>query len=367
MKPCALAIVAAAGCLQPEVPDERACGREDRRTFPVYVDRAIDLLVVLDRTPSMAERDATLRANAPYFANILQQVEGGLPDLHMAVVTSDLGGLGVAGCASGDGGRFLGAERCGLTRRFLAARNGDAGLAAAFSCLLDVPLSTCPVSQPIGALVRALDGTNPSNDGFRREDAYLVFLIITDSDDCSLIDRDALAGLGSEAEVDVRCATLGEPALASIEDSIDWLRPIDPARLIGSLIAGDAPRLEMLEAALPERFTSNDVRGPNWGDALIQLGGWGPAVGNSCFEGGIDLELGVPGIQPRCEGTFSTKDGSRRLPWCHELGATTPCMRAIEDQMWCPGDVTRIVVDIGDRRIPGGAWADVRCELPCDS
>jgi hypothetical protein len=117
---------------------------------------------------------------------------------------------------------------------------------------------------------------------------------------------------------------------------------------------------------LPERFSSTDVFNDNWGDALIQVGGgWGPIIGNSCFEGGIDLEPGVPGVQPRCEGSFHTQDGSTRLPWCHEPGAARPCMRVVEDSQYCPDDISRIVVDIAERRIPGGAWADVRCELPC--
>jgi hypothetical protein len=195
-----------------------------------------------------------------------------------------------------------------------------------------------------------------------------MVVIITDGDDCSLIERAALAGLSSEEAVDLRCASLGEPALASVGDSIDWLRPDDPRLLIVGLVGlvgGAAPRLAELEAALPERFTSTDVAGPHWADALTMLAGWGTVVGNPCFDRAIDLEPSVPGYQPECVGSLGTRDGWTPLPWCHDPGAAPPCMRVYEDPLACP-DLVAVNVDVGDERIIGGAWAEIRCAMSCD-
>lgn len=360
-----LAALALAACVDTPPAGHPACGREIQRTIPLPQPMAIDLLFVVDRSGSMDGEQATLLGNARGFATNLEQIEGGLPDLHMAVVTSDLGAQGVAGCGLGDGARFLGAQRCGISGTFLSARRGDQGVADAFSCLLDLPFSACGVSQPIAAMVRALDGSEPENDGFRRPGAYLVVVVITDGDDCSLIDRSALSGLASEDAVDARCAMLGEPPLASIGDSIDWIRPDDPKFLIGVLIADQAPRLAQLEAALPERFTRVDASGPNWGDAFVQLGGWGPPIANPCFDPAIDLQPTVPGIQPECVGSLHTQSGSTRLPWCAQPGASPPCMRAHEDSQTCLDEVA-IDVELGDERIVGDVWADIRCALACD-
>lgn len=365
---CAAATAAGllAGCVERAPVGDRVCGRETQRAIPLVRDRALDILFVLDRTMSMADQDETLRANARAFANVLAQIEGGLPDLHVAVISADLGGQGVAGCGAGDGARFLGGQRCGLSGPFLHARTADADYFATFSCLLEAPLSTCPVNQPIAAAVRSLDGSEPANDGFRREGAYLVIVVITDGDDCSLIERGVLAGLTSEDAVDARCSSLGEPPLASVRDSIDWLRPVDPKRLIGTLIAGTPPRLAALRDALPERFTDVDIFGPNWADAFIQLSGWSTPIGNPCFDAAIDLEPTVPGIQAECVGSLVTDAGDVPLPWCREPGASPPCMRAIEDPQMCPTELASIQVDLGDERIAGGAVAEIRCALPCD-
>ena len=145
-----------------------------------------------------------------------------------------------------------------------------------------------PNQRASDAIYVALDASGAWNYGFRREDAFLLVVFITDGDDCSLVDPGALEGLTMEAAVDIRCAALAEPPLASIADSIDWIRPRDPKMLIGAVIGGTPPRLAQLEAALPERYTYTDIAGPHWSDALAQLAGWGPPRGNQCLEEDID-------------------------------------------------------------------------------
>ena len=84
-------------------------------------NRSLDLLFVIDDSPSMADKQANLAANFPTFINVLNSAPGGLPDLHIGVVTTDvgttgtevtgpgpaIGQLGNGGCSgTGDGGNL---------------------------------------------------------------------------------------------------------------------------------------------------------------------------------------------------------------------------------------------------------------------
>jgi hypothetical protein len=190
-------------------------------------------------------------------------------------------------------------------------------------------------------------------------------VFITDGDDCSLVEDGVLAGLTTEDAVDARCAMLGEPPLASIGDSIGWVPRADPRMLIGVLIGGTPPRLSQVAAALPERNNHVDISQPNWGDALVQLAGWGPSVGNPCLVPEIDMEPTIPGIQPECVASFHTHDASTLLSWCNQPGASSPCMRLVADPLSCP-DSPKLDIEGIDEHIVGGAWVDVHCAIPCE-
>src|SRR5436190_22399685 len=76
--------------------------------FIVDPNRNIDILFMIDNTAGRLVQDNLLR-NFPTFVNALRAFPGGLPNLHIAVITSDLGaGDGsIAGCSAtgGDAGR----------------------------------------------------------------------------------------------------------------------------------------------------------------------------------------------------------------------------------------------------------------------
>ena len=54
-------------------------------------DHDVDILFLVDNSGSMDEEQASLRANFPRFMNILQTIEGGAPNMHIGVATSNLG------------------------------------------------------------------------------------------------------------------------------------------------------------------------------------------------------------------------------------------------------------------------------------
>src|SRR6266516_4025975 len=84
-----------AGCPSRSVgvvdPDQAPVEYKD---IPVEFNRDIDILFVIDDSPSMADKQANLVANFHRFVETLQTIEGGLPNVHIAVVTSDLGTKG---------------------------------------------------------------------------------------------------------------------------------------------------------------------------------------------------------------------------------------------------------------------------------
>jgi hypothetical protein len=194
-----------AGCGSGCMTDEVSLGgnAEDVYTLvadvpPVFV-RDLDLLFVVDNTASMMARRAEILASFTQLANRLAFLEGGMPDLHLGVVTSDLGAgsPSVAGCsAAGEDGvlRRMHSPGCGpIEEMFLTdvsagedrVRNFAGSLTQAFDCMLPRQTSACPYTQPLGAARRALDGRHASNTGFLRDEAVLAVVFVAGSDDCS--------------------------------------------------------------------------------------------------------------------------------------------------------------------------------------
>jgi hypothetical protein len=175
------------------------------QSFAVVPTRnQLDLLFVVDDAGAATEQ-AKLAAQVPSFVQLLESAPGGTPDLHVAVVTSDLGAATNAplGCSpSGDAGAFqpgpASGGPCGGTplpagATYLAQngalRNFTGDLGSALGCLLRVGGNGCGFIQPLAAAVRALgaDGAPapPGNAGFLRPNAGLGIILLARQDDCS--------------------------------------------------------------------------------------------------------------------------------------------------------------------------------------
>ena len=68
----------------------------DTKLIPVTLNRDLDILFVIDNSGSMAGEQASLAANFPTFISVLQQIEGGLPNVHIGIVSSNVGAAGQA-------------------------------------------------------------------------------------------------------------------------------------------------------------------------------------------------------------------------------------------------------------------------------
>jgi hypothetical protein len=122
-----LGSVALLGCAErslselPPVP-----GNVVKLTIPVKLNRNIDLLFMVDNSGSMIEEQASLTTNFPAFINVLNTIEGGLPDVHIGVISSNVGtgGVNIGGCSTatrpqGDDGNLLTNNCAGLTAAYI--------------------------------------------------------------------------------------------------------------------------------------------------------------------------------------------------------------------------------------------------------
>ena len=193
----------------------------------------LDILFMVDNSSSMAPLQAKMAAQLPNFMNALINVATGqLPDLHVAVVSSSLGGGAwgnVNQCASGshpgdDGGKFQqgpGGAGSGSCAMFLhpgetflksgdgSAANGpnfDGDIASAFQCMAMLGDRGCGFESQFEsiyvALTKAADAQDPDNGGFLRRDARLAVVMLTNEDDCSVSPTSLLLDPGINSSTD---------------------------------------------------------------------------------------------------------------------------------------------------------------------
>ena len=230
------------GCADREVskvdPAAAAVGKSEVAVEP---NRDLDILFVIDNSISMAQEQQSLATNFPKFIKKLEEIEGGLPNVHIGVISTDVG-VGVVNnitesCEEigGDRGSLQYIARpepaecntipappveCtgledvfantgqafirdvlnedGLSRSRNYSSNPsidpDPELADRFSCIARLGRCGCGFEQPLEAMRMALDpaSPNPINAGFLRPNAFLAVIIISDEDDCSMSDTSML-------------------------------------------------------------------------------------------------------------------------------------------------------------------------------
>jgi hypothetical protein len=186
--------------------------RVENNLFQETLNRDVDILFMVDNSQSMAPLITKLQRNFPTLTDFLKTLPGGLPNVHLAVVSSDLGAGGetrIMGCApGGQGGEFHDSPTTGCPAaatgftiptgdHFISVINGTPNYAPAtldisdvFSCIANVGDTGCGFEHQIQSTVRALGG-DPNfplpdkNSGFLRQQAYLVIVMLTNEDDCS--------------------------------------------------------------------------------------------------------------------------------------------------------------------------------------
>ncbi|MFN0248244.1 MAG: vWA domain-containing protein [Kofleriaceae bacterium] len=379
MLPLALALLA--GCPDrtiSEVNPEQ--GRVEYKNIPVTVNRDIDILFVIDNSKSMEDKQENLVANFPDFINVLQTIPGGLPNVHIGVVTTDMGAkatrdptpaTGVSGCTgSGEDGRLR--THPSISGSFISdidpgtgvrSKNYSGDLATVFRQLAKVGDTGCGFEQHLESMKRAL--TNPANNGFVRRDAYLAVIFIADEDDCSMA-RTAMLGPESAALGTLqsfRCTRFGvtcdqngsttdamkqvgskgqchpndsSPYLETVQSYVDFLKGLkaDPKLLIVAGVLGTTEPFQV------------ELRAP-LGQTAVE-----PALAHSCsYTGSRGLEVADPPIRLKY---FLDQFPDRST-------FTTICQRNLADALEKIAGLLRII--IGDPCMQG-LPADVDPQTP---
>ena len=205
-------------------------------TVDQRLKKDVDILFLIDNSPSMSPKQAALAKAIPQF---IQTIDKTGANYHVGIATSDIGtqiapgapwGGNIGKCESyeGDDGVLQAAScntRTDVTsdaknacstlcpddkfvpndgRRFISKVDGvtnvpksleldmatgkmvDKGPVKAFQCMALVGDSGCGIEGQIEASKRALDGHRSENSGFLRSSSVLAVIYITDEDDCSV-------------------------------------------------------------------------------------------------------------------------------------------------------------------------------------
>ncbi|MEY4582698.1 MAG: hypothetical protein RL701_7401, partial [Pseudomonadota bacterium] len=247
----ALTLTLTGGCLDRELAALNPClvTGISRRVSVNNIDK-VDLLFSVDNSGSMAEEQNALKEQFPRMISILttgrRRADDPNPfppakDLHLAVVSSDMGAVGqkdVDGCDinGGDDGRLQNVPRGSIGCQasypqflsYIAGRETPTQIAQSFACIAELGIAGCGYEQQLEAPFKALWpseykdqrgntitpnpytflGTTPERRkgrgdlaapegslGFLRNDpargpSLLAVIVVTDEEDCSAQNTD---------------------------------------------------------------------------------------------------------------------------------------------------------------------------------
>lgn len=154
---------------------------------------AVDYLFVIDNSGSMADTQDKLAASFGPFVEQVQRSLETVPSLHVGVVTTDLYRHNSADCRTlgglveRTGGASSSQTTCGPYADGHAYMTGADDLEEAFACAAKVGTSGQGDEMPLTAAAMAvgsrLHGEGMCNEGFIRDDALLVVVVLTDEDE----------------------------------------------------------------------------------------------------------------------------------------------------------------------------------------
>ncbi len=251
-------------------------------------NRNVDLLFLVDDSSSMRLSQDNLRRNFPVLMQTLKNQPGGMPNVHIAVISSDMGagdgsiadcaptsGPGFSSGAGGGGGTFqLGGKNgifqyapqgtCTSSGLLPGAtyvsdvggqKNYSGNLEDVFTCIAALGEGGCGFEHQFAAITRSLGvddlGAAPAeNAGFLRPDALLAIVMITNEDDCSAVPGVPLY----DTSVNTNLASqIGPPANFRCNEFGHLCGGQHPSRL--------APNNDVNASVSYDDCTSNDTQG----------------------------------------------------------------------------------------------------------
>jgi len=199
-------------------------GQQTDAQVTIVPVRRLDLLFMVDNSPSMKPKQDKMRAQFPKLIEALREpTDRTLPDLRIAILDSDLGDAQSRHCPTSDGygdrgvfqmrdavgcGAAEGARWLEYTKNQPVNFTGD--VSEVFGCLAsNLGVEGCGFEHQLGALEWAfyLSG-NETQREFLRPEAFLGIVILTDEDDCSAPPDTRMFAKWERSESwSLRCAT----------------------------------------------------------------------------------------------------------------------------------------------------------------
>jgi len=335
-------LVVALGCGDEATPaDPMVC--HDIGYTSSTLKRDVDLLLLVGNASSMVEVQAALADQIHRLVAELEVQEGGLPDVHIAVMSDDGAALLVPdACPSmTDGERFI-VDRLVDPESGTRELNYTGLLDQQLACMVEVGTAGGEVERPLASLARALED---EDSGFRRPGAGLAVAIVSDGDDGSpgevaaYVDRIA-AVVAPPASMDVRVVSGGA----------------EGCTLDGFTDAAPAPRLAAFAAAFGEDGAAVSLCGEE-----PLLGGLAAALDR--FSIGACLP-DPPGSADDCQVLRFTDDLEVPLPSCDD--AAPPCYRLTADARSCPDSDQHLHVSVDSGGAPlSGGFVSASCAPEC--
>jgi hypothetical protein len=305
--------------------------QSEKGRITLSVNRNVDLLFMVDNSKSMGLSQENLLRNFPGFMDRLAELPGGLPNVHIAVISSDMGagdGVSVGGCGAGgtgDRGVFRSTPRdlCTATNldpgaTFISdiggVRNYSGALRDVFTCIAALGEDGCGYEHQFASVTRALgaDGQPPpvENQNFLRDDAYLAIIMITNEDDCSapadslLFDTSANRTLADTLGpgTNFRCNEFGHLCDGARPSRLAPGNDVNATQTYGQCVSAEdgilfgvadtAARLKALKPGAPDKVVVAAITAPrasaqtpytvHWEPALSTDTGPWPEVSHAC-------------------------------------------------------------------------------------
>jgi len=297
-----------ASCGARSGPEMRDAPSQDACTPVRIMEDGVDVLFVVDNSGSMREEQATLIREIPRLVRTLSTGDrnaDGIQDfdpvtsLHVGVVTTDMGSgnqRGVRTCTPGlgDDGILQRMVRepsrdClpsypSGTFEFLRGEETEA-FSTTIGCIVNLGTEGCGFEQPLESPLKALTPANPeiwtaegyapprfydaetglpnrltghgtgANAGFLRPNSVLTIVLVTDEEDCSVLNYEIFSGAGRFMGIppNIRCNQFAEDAdivypVARYVNGFVGLRR-SPELLVFSAIVGIPPATEAAASA----------------------------------------------------------------------------------------------------------------------
>ncbi len=348
--------------------------------IPLGGTNQIDVLFVLDDSPAVAANTTRVAAHLDAFADVMATLPGGVPDLHVGVISTDVGTAGGDGSAphaaigTGGQGGCAGTGKAGnlqvngatITDTYLSdapfetgrQRNYTGDMKIVLRQMAYVGAGGCAYTRPLEATRRAL-AQNPANAGFLRDKAYLVVVHIAAADDCSFGASSFLDGATTTDTS--RCQMTSLVETSAFAAHLKALKA-DPSNvLVIEVTAGEARRLHGFAGAFPNRSTETTLGDSDPAQAFAMIAQLQKTtLGVACWSSPLaDLDAVAPGLQTECTAELRATE-TLAMARCAP-GSSTPCYQIVEAEQACLESGLSVKVEHVEGYRGPGATAVIEC------